>query len=177
MAASETRRPGILDAMILVAATGLGLALLRATLARSWFASFPKETRFAQIGIYTAVPILVVWTPTLLVLRLRHPRPRWRRLGSQPGMVGSSAATLVLCLGLLPLIPPDEWLLMSLPFDPRASFFYRGYPGYGVAGAWVILALCERWRAEASWLDRLGRAVGWGWIIVNLIAQGMLLLL
>ncbi len=38
---------------------------------------------------------------------------------------------------------------------------------------WPVLGL-PPWRSEASWIDRLGRAVGWGWIVV--IAGLMLLI-
>ncbi len=31
---------------------------------------------------------------------------------------------------------------------------------------WPVLGI-PPWRSEASWIDRLGRAVGWGWIVVT----------
>ncbi|MBI3467007.1 MAG: hypothetical protein HY000_28670 [Planctomycetes bacterium] len=33
-----------------------------------------------------------------------------------------------------------------------------------VAGALMTLAVSRRWRAERSWIDRLGRAVGTYWL-------------
>ena len=44
--------------------------------------------------------------------------------------------------------------------------------GLVVAGAWLILALSGRWRADPGWIDRLGCALGacWvGWLLVELI--------
>jgi hypothetical protein len=31
---------------------------------------------------------------------------------------------------------------------------------------WPLLGI-PPWRAEPTWIDRLGRAVGWGWIVVQ----------
>jgi hypothetical protein len=33
-----------------------------------------------------------------------------------------------------------------------------------VPGAWLFLALSGRWRAQADWIDRLGRILGAFWI-------------
>ncbi len=50
-------------------------------------------------------------------------------------------------------------------------------PGYGVFLAstlvllWPLLGMFP-WRTEPSWIDRLGRAVGWGWLIATLGALG-----
>jgi hypothetical protein len=49
------------------------------------------------------------------------------------------------------------------------EFFLESPAAYGVAGAWLALALAGWWRPEPSWVDRLGRALGLGWLFANLI--------
>jgi hypothetical protein len=60
-------------------------------------------------------------------------------------------------------IPTDVWL---------QKFFHEEalmYPGVAVAGAWLCLAFCGRWRRPADALDFLGRLVGLCWLVIGLI--------
>ncbi len=41
--------------------------------------------------------------------------------------------------------------------------------GPAVAAVWLVLALSGRWRAEKSWIDRLGRLIGATWILISLL--------
>lgn len=43
--------------------------------------------------------------------------------------------------------------------------------GPAVAAAWTVLAVSGRWRPERSWIDRLGRVLGWSWILISLLAM------
>jgi hypothetical protein len=172
----QTRNFGILDAMILVAATAAGLALYRA-MSFPPMNGFPKPAMIALAGVEVAVPLLVALTPAVLILRLRRPRPRWRRLARQPGLVACCVAMLILIFEILLIVPINAALFRSLPVFPSGSIFFRGYAGYGVAGGWAIMALGGSWHPEPRWIDRLGRALGFAWIIVNLIAQSLPLLL
>jgi hypothetical protein len=52
---------------------------------------------------------------------------------------------------------PGAWLSALSAAGP-------GTGGFAVAVAWATLALVGRWEPEASWVDRLGRALGAGWI-------------
>src|SRR5262245_43365482 len=72
----------LLDGMALVAATACGLALSRSLSAHPAF-RLPRP-------IAQELSLLATWTLTLLALRLRGPRPGFRRLMRQPGMVASS---------------------------------------------------------------------------------------
>jgi hypothetical protein len=36
---------------------------------------------------------------------------------------------------------------------------------HAVALSWILLALGRQWRAEPSWIDRMGRAFGAVWIL------------
>src|SRR5262249_17938993 len=42
--------------------------------------------------------------------------------------------------------------------------------GYSVGAVWLLLALSGRWRAERSWIDRLGRLLGAVWIAAAIAA-------
>jgi hypothetical protein len=48
--------------------------------------------------------------------------------------------------------------------------------GIAVTAAWVNLAVCDRWKPEAGWIDRLGRAVGVCWIAITLQLTSLFLL-
>jgi hypothetical protein len=182
MTTLQVRKFGILDAMIMVVATAAGLSLFRTIdpLSHdplSWSTRSPRVYCAVLGGVRATVPFLVTWTPVLIVLRLRRPRPRWRRLARQPGLVACSIATLILMVGCLNLLS-----LEGLPSDRfyhlhNRMVFFDLYPGYGVAGAWLILISSGRWRPELSGIDRLGRALGLVWMIVGLITQGLPLLL
>ena len=97
------------------------------------------------------------------LMRLRSPRPLFRDLVRQSGFV--------VCLAVIvgTLIFVDLW-----------SFAIIGDSLVLVQAAvllllWPILGL-PPWHSEASWIDRLGRAVGWGWIVAmaSVMALGFL---
>ncbi len=159
----------VLDAMILVAATAVGFAVIRGCSPE--FYTYPytpippppwlnwSARVFSGWASYVS-PLPAAWTLAALMLRLRSPRPSMRRLMRQPGAVSSSAATLLILLGcvhyLLDLNNPS-W--HDIPFE-----FTVFSLGGGVASAWLTLALSMRWRAERSGIDRLGRALGVYWL-------------
>lgn len=122
---------------------------------RSWAAS----------GVFELLLVLVLpAAPTLLVMRLRRPRPPLRGLAGQPGFAACVAvcSALVVAAGLalywIDLLSPPA--LMALP-------------GLAVAFAWLALALAGRWRPEPGWIDPAGRGVGWLWIALTPVAIGM----
>jgi hypothetical protein len=136
-----------------------------------------------------AAPLAMAWTLAILALRLRHPRDRWTRLVRQPGLVAGLMAASVLawrlvgfatmCARLIgrPTVniltvrsralsgswgggwPPDNLLFETDHYlDTMATI------GVAVASSWILLLASGRWRAEASWIDRAGRVLGWFWI-------------
>ncbi|MGO9465028.1 MAG: hypothetical protein ACLQIB_12215 [Isosphaeraceae bacterium] len=119
MHAQSTRKFTLLDAMILVAATAAGLALLRMLLAEGRFSLgaifVGRFTSRVLGGIEWAYPFLMMWTFALVILGLRPPRPPIRRLARQPGMAACSAASLILVVQLLGIIPFEViWSLRSM---------------------------------------------------------------
>jgi hypothetical protein len=188
------RKFTILDGMILVAATAGGFALWRAvgdTLGRhlgnvpfgafSWFSSIVYRV------VEAAFPLLAVLTPTVLIWRLRRPRPRWRRLMRQPGMAALCAALIPIATSLVGLRQIASLLANPASFvsgaggedfntfgstvtvsGPPLGDIYTTYGagvGLWVLGAWLVLWLSGRRRPEKSWIDRLGRLVGIGWLM------------
>src|SRR3954452_21110363 len=98
------------DAILLVAATALGLALCRFLNAHSqvgwrdvWNAFRSPDAAnlsLAELWVVarevarSASPLLLAWSASVLVSRLRGPRPRRRRLWCQPGFLACVAAML-----------------------------------------------------------------------------------
>jgi hypothetical protein len=178
MKTTPTRGFTIVDAMILAAATAGGCAWFRAVVINSWSHDFPESwhERIAVKGILATSALLMAWSAAFLVIRLRQPRPRFRRLARQPGMVACSAATVAILYQLL-------WMLLVGMKWGLQTAYTKGYLPSGkgvlstvgaeaelwVAGAWLALALGGRWRSERSWIDRLGRILGLTWIMVKVI--------
>lgn len=179
MAATPPRKFTILDGMILVAAIACGFALWRAvqeSLGGLWVFMGESWLRRNTRGLsWAATPFLMILAPAVLAMRLRRPRPRWIRLARQPGMVACCAALVPIAVSLArfarggAIQGREELNPMSL-FGPGFYLQYRGYDtGLWVLGAWLALALSGRRRAERSWIDRLGRIVGIGWLVVLVI--------
>lgn len=165
--------------MILIAASAVALVIVRPVVAG------PLQQRPGWSHYLAwAIGWLVAWTPTVLILRLRDPRPPLRRLSRQPGFAASLAGTAVLALGLLAIglialvrvarqgsparpamgiRPPDPswWVWVVLHFGTVV--------GPAVIAAWVLLAVSGRRRPPRGWLDILARAVGVGWIVLFVI--------
>jgi hypothetical protein len=100
---------------------------------------------------------LLALTCAQILIRLRYPRPEWRTLFRQPGFVACCAAALGLGLD-------TGWI-------PLARFENLHYPYYTslmVLFAWAVLYALRLCLAEKSWIDRLGRLTGIGWIISGL---------
>jgi hypothetical protein len=170
------RRPfTVRDALILIGALAVGLALTRAALAgrpldrTHWVHS-------VAVGLTAASPCAGAMSLALLALRLVRPRPGLRRLARQPGLVACAVfAVDSILVALFAMtnrtggrfffadamwILHGQWVLRTNYFWPQA--------GSAVGGAWIALALGGRWKAEPSWIDRAGRALGVYWIATYL---------
>jgi len=176
----KARRLTILDGAVLVAATGLALAIARGAVGAA------RTTGEAALVLIPA--LLTCATAAVLALRLRRPRPDLRRLTRQPGAVAVLAASAALAVGALPIAaaaivrlvrmsqasPAVVLGAVSVPvsgFEPGWATWLTGplfhltrLVGVAVLGAWIVLALSGRRRPEASWIDALGRLLGAFWI-------------
>ncbi len=207
---TRTTRPfRISDALVLVAATGLGLAACRFWLGASkegWGDLWPtppepllKGLWIAALGAIPVSSILFLnWTAAVLLLRLRHPRPRRRLLWCQPGFlaciaaifvvawksigVGLFAATYVLTANPVQLSKINygdlveelaSMLLISF-FSPQANgpaaFAPQANVGAAVLLLWLVTWASGRCRPEPSWVDRSGCVLGAIWVCTALLA-------
>jgi hypothetical protein len=142
----KVRRFGVGDAMVLVAAVTIALGMGREGCRD--LKSVPASS--------LVVPPLATLTVAVLVMRLRRPRPPLRKLVR---LQGTAACLMALSSAIfLPLVDASR---------DRTPLI--------VAGAWAWLGLKETgfWRPEPTWIDRLGRALGWAWIIVPLAVWTM----
>ncbi len=163
------------DAMILTAATALGLGV-----GRFWLAMY-REARVGpnyggtlEHAIRCGFWVAIAWTLALIPLGFKPPRPTWRRLRSRPGFVAAMATAAALLVALV-----HEWFVLKIrPWSLALRIFLPAVSSparYGpmVAVAWLTLAVARGWRSECCWIDRLGRALGAFWIgayVVLLVA-------
>ena len=171
------RRPGrrftLLDGLILIAATAIGMGVSRAIVAPE-FGAVPVTIRevkdLSLVVVVAATPVLWALTLALIPLWLRPPRPTRRLLFRHPGWTVGVVAVVA------PLAEAARWTILDaigttgLNFDrPSEGFdgFRRLLPtiGAGVSLAWFLLFASGRWRADRSWIDRLGRGLGTLWIL------------
>ncbi len=163
----DRRRFTITDAMVLIAATALGMAWMRVVYEDGLGPRPPNYVRWILHGPSTC--LVYGLALALIVLRLRRPRPRRRRLVIQPGFVASVASLAGLLAGLgstlffraVHTLAPGE--TYTFPVNVLWSWGMDPSPGF-VLGAWLGLWLAGLWAPEPSWIDRAGRALGLFWI-------------
>ncbi len=185
------------DAMVLITATAVGLAIFKPYYGVTrvyWLPPVRFAPRFLGRvnGLWSclvlASPFAIAWTLAILGLRLRRPRPRWRRLIRQPGLVAGLLAATVLVFRLAGFatmcwrVGNDPRLAVWNPrLDRPGGCIVAGDPGLlwfdtdhflgtmamiglAVASSWMLMRASGRWRPERSWIDRAGRVLGWCWI-------------
>lgn len=168
MAAGPIRRFTLLDAMVLLAGTAVGLAglLWKIQREREWIThgagywdamSEPLRSRPALASVVVASdgleytwPFLAVWTLTLLALRSLPPRPSMRRAMTQPGAVACAAVTTIMALCFLSaftrksiydvLTDNGQWLLVPSIWADRFKNALRSAYEANAEVAYAILA-------------------------------------
>jgi hypothetical protein len=202
-----TERPfSVADGLVLIGAVAVGLAVVRGWRSPHWcdlWMYFPWGPRVspARRALH-AIELAVSWTisfgmsltAAMLILRLRSPRPPFRRMARQPGAVACFAALAavvfrqaeeVFCWVLGYLTRPQSAVHLPSPpfmrfdnpgFHPPAGEWFRRailetFPvlvspsvAVAVAVGWCVLRAGGRWRADAGWIDRSGRWLGRYWI-------------
>jgi hypothetical protein len=147
------RGPTILDAIVLVAAAAVALALARGWEHPHWcampptlgFGPTPPSTarwlhNLTSTWISWTIPFAMTLTAALLILRFRSPRPRFSQIAGQPGAVACAAAifamaarmgqeVLIYTLGYMTL-PSAAVRLPSPPFVRYESPAWRDSWGH-----------------------------------------------
>lgn len=197
---TRTTRPfRISDALVLVAATGLGLAGCRFWLSASndvwgdlWPTSAEPLLKGLWIAAFGAIPVssilMLGWTAAVFSLRLRHPRPRRRLLWCQPGFLACVAAILVFAwkstgvgfLAAASLLTANPVQLSKTNYGDLVDelalmlLFSFSSPQANVGAAvlllWLVTWASGRCRPEPSWVDRSGRVLGALWVCTALLA-------
>jgi hypothetical protein len=178
------RRFRVSDAMILVAATAAGFGMVRAYLSQEavWLGFSTEMPTGVLDGSFMASkvvpPFLGSWTVALILLRLSGPRPRFRRLVRQPGLIAGFAATLALAIITIPAVIialSGGWdgLGLFILTTPKSFLYHASLPGLLVLASWLTLAATESWRAEPGWVDRSGRVLGIAWMGLSLASLGV----
>lgn len=181
------RRFTLADAMILIAATAVGLALTRLNLEVLKTGPAGRIRPIRSIGelmemlpqlAVASLPGAAMISLALGLIRLRRPRPSIRRIARQPGALACLAAVAsavglpllmyLACLAAPRRVPGGDWPLVIVLILPMQV-------GCSVAGAWLALAARRSWRPEPSWIDRAGRLLGLYWIA--LIPAGLWVIL
>lgn len=179
VAAEPRRRVQLVDLMIVVCGVALAFGLIRAAAAGA-----AGQAPLWATAIAATLGCLVAATPTLLLLRLRQPRPPLRRLAREPGFAANLAATAVLAIGLLAIgilgtvrvAKHSQTLLAGRAVRTPDPDWWAGVVfqvimvvGPAVIGAWLLLLVSGRRRPRRGWLDPIGRVVGTLWIVVFII--------
>ena len=193
MSPVHRRRMTLPDAMLLVGSAAIGMGmyqLSRRALFRGWiwiadrglpdihtWSTTQALATCSDIVVHL-VPLVAPWTLLLIALRMRPPRPSWRRIWRQPGMAACLAALfgwlwsviallLAMNVGYVArssrIITPDVWGQKYLSDEVFM------YVGLAVAATWLVQYLNGRWRRPADWIDLMGRALGLLWIVIGLV--------
>lgn len=177
----------VLDALILIAAIGVGLAWIRVfTQTEGMTDPYPDGSEIVVgrpipspvvavlIGFWcvdTSSNLVATVTIALVLLRAFPPRPGIRRLTRQPGAVACWAVMVAVAFEMLSKFSDvvhilrfggDPWfdLWRTTPWNIQGSS-----ESLAVSVAWLLLMGSRRWKPERSWIDRVGIILGVFWLV------------
>jgi hypothetical protein len=179
MRTSTPRKFTLVDAMVLVAAVGVGFVLIRGYLdyLNSRYYRLPDQFTLISLWRYGTflsrilAPLATSLSLGLWLLRMRKPRPDLRHALRQPGMIACAAAVLGTSLFLVKVLLNKCFLYLSdSGYQQLHDLWLFRLPLNGeiVAVSWILLWISGSWRSEPSWIDRAGRALGVYWIVSGL---------
>jgi hypothetical protein len=158
------------DAMILIIALALGLAIARPGIGIvvDAFRSVPRNhfrtgAGAIQLGRFLNIVLLnflFFLLPAFLILRLKRPRAPLRSMIAQPGFAACTAP-IAFFLAFLPLELCAPSGLARQVMEITAQVLLVA----AVPLAWASLIATRRWDPEPSWIDRMGRILGGLWMI------------
>lgn len=164
---TRRRRLSLLDTMVMIAATSLGILPAR------WTLDQHRTTKFSNVGqrvVYSAndflPPILVAWSLAGLVHGLAGHRLSRRAIARRPGFMACLTAVLFTVYAVTVsfmfrvLQDPDQIGQHYL----NLLFTLSSYVGPSIAGAWLVHALLGSRFFRATGVELMGCLVGLGWI-------------
>lgn len=157
----------LFDAMGLVAATALGLALARAIDPGGLTPRPGFVVRWLVYGPSTCLAGAVA--VALLILARCRPRALRRRLLRQPGLAACGGSLGAMALGIACNFyyrAVQTNAVPGLSIFPTGGWWFNAYnrvPVF-VLGVWLALGLTGRWSPGRNWIDRSGRALGVFWL-------------
>ena len=194
--ASTTQRTPftLADAMILVAATAPGLALLVFGSRNNFFSmsimvlatggTLPPGYLFLERLTVSAWCLLPGWTLAVLLLTALRPKPARREAVGGPGFLACLAASLAMIASLAwfviaEVISASHEKLVSkqflfFDFAPFMTDQVLKFVAWTILGALIPLVFLGRWRPKPIWTDRLGCVIGACWVLIygcNLIGS------
>jgi hypothetical protein len=165
----KSRPFSLSDAMSLIIALALGLAVARPAIAlienavrlvpQNHFRTMAGAIQLAWILNTIVLSFLFFLLPTFLILRLKRPRAPLRSIIGQPGFA-ACAVSVAVVLALLPIELLPAGLARQIMEITAPVLMTTAAPL-----AWLSLIATRRWDPEPSWIDRLGRIFGGLWMV------------
>jgi hypothetical protein len=189
------RRLTLKGAMALIAATAVGLALIRYSQSRYFAWEEPANpARLVYHTLYTigrivygCLPILYALCTAVVVAGLRGARPRKVEFSVRPGIAACAAAlvaavaavvfrVLSYAVGRSPGVLWSKHAFDVLMATAPGVFWSPGgvdllFQAAGnaampaILAVWGLQRLCGAWKPIQEWPDRLGRAMGWTFLL------------
>jgi hypothetical protein len=164
----------LIDAMIMVAGLALGCSLIEPYGIRLMIdPGSPSDSVLDRLYglIVVCVPLLLASTMAATIVRLLRPRPSFRYLARQPGFTACLPVTILgailLSTGLAREYGAGRWHA-GQPLPLYITYYLVWPMSCLVIGAWSVQWGNRRWRPEPSAIDRVGRILGLGWVILLL---------
>jgi hypothetical protein len=181
MPGKPRRNATIADGMLLVAGAGLAFFAWRGLLSMPIWRTLPDSLQRYYFQALGTVALLVPLSLCLLVVALRSPRPRLRRVVSEPAAVVGLSVLFVLIVDTALLLA-----VMGLAGGSPSTFangkvlYYcrllAEQAGMVVGSVWHMQAIGGRWPRSRNWMDIAGWVVGAYWIILAIISVAFTLL-
>jgi hypothetical protein len=175
---TKKRNFNILDAVVLVAATAVGIAGVVAIerRPRSPFDGPASLAERVHESCGNLTFLLLAWGLAFLLLRLRSPRPRLRRLFRSPGAAACATVFVVMFVELA--LKVISWQVDEIPILGGMSMgcLYKlraignGEAGAAIIAIWVVLVLSRGLKLNRDWLEIFGCLLAGAWILLMLHA-------
>jgi hypothetical protein len=165
------RSATLADVMLFVAGAGLAFFAWRGFLSMPVWRGFPDSLQWYYFQALGAVAFLAPLSLTLLAMTLRQPRPRLRRVISEPAAVVGLSVLFVLVFNTVLLLAVMGLVGFSVTeFTGGKVFYYcrllAEQSGMAVGSVWFMQAIGGGCRKSRRWMDIPGWAIGAGWVIL-----------